>query len=488
VVNVTGNPVVTIVPGSVGLRDAAYNPKDGAELVATRPGPNHLVVTPIEILKAGAAKAVPGVTGRSRMMSTDGRIVYVSEANRSGHFEPAGITVANRDGTGLRALTTPNTDAMEYDRNPAWSPDASLIYFSRTVNEAPCQLFAIRSDGSAAPMLVRSLRFSFRTPIRTSFAPRDVTPPAAVTGLALRLNAARHPVLTWTSSRAVDFSHVTITRASSAGTTKIYTGRGTSFTDLKVSIFAATRTYTYVITALDGIGNSSTATGARTRAAMGALRVPVPASSGSASSLFRVSWAPVNPVNPVGTRYRVWWHRHTATTRSAWRPWTSTTSTSAIFGLNGSPTAPLAGATYYFRVRAVDGFGRVSAPAYANVTVPYDDMAARYSGSWTARHGVAGRWLGTVHSTGQAGAAMRLTRAGMRYQVIGERSPLTGAFAVYLDGVYQATVDTRSSTALVRRVLWSSALLSNERRTLTVVNLATAGHPQLRIDAVAVQH
>lgn len=64
--------------------------------------------------------------------------------------------------------------------------------------------------------------------------------------------------------------------------------------------------------------------------------------------------------------------------------------------------------------------------------------------------------------------------------------PHHGSARVYVDGVYKKTVSTYSKTRHFRRVVWATwngpPLVGH---TITIVNLATPGHPFITVDAVA---
>jgi hypothetical protein len=174
---------------------------------------------------------------------------------------------------------------------------------------------------------------------------------------------------------------------------------------------------------------------------------------------------------------------------TAFRPWFTTGgSRLAVFGSGGSPRTVQQGTTYRLRAVADDGYGNKSPSETVDTTVPYDDRnpILRYGGSWQ-RTASNGRWLSTVTSTVRAGASLTIRTEGSHFAVIGDKLPSTGSFKVYLDGKYVQTVSTYSRTAQARQLLyWTRWLPGGVRpHTLTLVNAASAGHPYVRIDAVA---
>jgi len=62
-----------------------------------------------------------------------------------------------------------------------------------------------------------------------------------------------------------------------------------------------------------------------------------------------------------------------------------------------------------------------------------------------------------------------------------ERSPKRGAVRVYVNGALEATVGTHSATTVHRAVVWNAR---TGPATIRLVNVATAGHPRIDLDAV----
>lgn len=66
--------------------------------------------------------------------------------------------------------------------------------------------------------------------------------------------------------------------------------------------------------------------------------------------------------------------------------------------------------------------------------------------------------------------------------VVMAKGPNRGQAAVFVDGVKVATANTYSATSVNRTVVWRQTL-SSAPHSLRVVNLATAGHPRIDVDA-----
>ena len=159
----------------------------------------------------------------------------------------------------------------------------------------------------------------------------------------------------------------------------------------------------------------------------------------------------------------------------------SSTSTSKWTTLYGGDDA--------FRVRATDKSGRVGAwtsigPRSATVASEGSSNVS-WSSGWSSASldsyiGGKVRWSRTTNAT----AVFKFT--GTNIAVVGPVGPTRGKAKVYLDGVYQGTVDTYASSFASRRVLYAASVPSGTHR-LTVKVVGTAGHPVVAIDAWYVE-
>ena len=105
-----------------------------------------------------------GVTYDDPELSPDGSRVVATRFTFSSFGGQSGaIVVVNRDGTGVRQLTTPQptTTTDVSDVTPAWSPNGDTILFSRVVATAPA------TDGGEA-----TFSFSLQT-VPPGTAPRS---------------------------------------------------------------------------------------------------------------------------------------------------------------------------------------------------------------------------------------------------------------------------------------------------------------------------
>jgi hypothetical protein len=91
----------------------------------------------------------------------------------------------------------------------------------------------------------------------------------------------------------------------------------------------------------------------------------------------------------------------------------------------------------------------------------------------------------TTHFTTQKGASVSFavtTRAQDHVAVVMEKNTNRGSAQIYLDGVLRATVNTHAAGPTHRQVVWQR-FVTRGQHMVTVVNLATSGHPRIDLDA-----
>jgi hypothetical protein len=295
----------------------------------------------------------------------------------------------------------------------------------------------------------------------------DSTAPASVTNARVTL-AAPHPTISWANPNSADFAHVGISRydgAAATGTPVLLQPdwRARSDTDT----VTAGQTYTYVLTPYDTSGNPGPST-TLTMQALHAPRVGEPGyvSSWSTRLPFGVVWweSPFGPTRSA--RYDVrWW-----TAGRGWRTWmTHTSSTTAVFGQDGRPTAPKPGQHFQLSVRTVDAYGNRSAWRYgAESTEPYDQERGTRAGSWSLVRD-SNDWGGSVRVSRHHGDSVTFTVSGRgTFTLIGRACPGCAAYAIYLDGRYQ-------------RAGFSNAQANNQRLPLDRVAIRAPGTHHIRI-------
>jgi hypothetical protein len=465
-VTTTGEPVIANVDGGLGLGWGSYDPANAGEIVAASASGSH----PVVLLRDGVRTTVPGTSAATfpRLSPGGDRIVYMTGSMASSH-----IVVTGRDGSG--SVTVASTGVNEY---PTWSTDATSVYFDELGATGMGDLMTAPADGSSAPVAVPTVNRETSDELAPTIAGRDASAPATPGDVTVRL-AGPHPVVSWHNPSDADFSHVVVRRGLGDAPTSwstVYSGRRTSVTDA----VRTGRVYTYTVTAFDSMGNTSAAVDRSMRALVRpVVKLPAVVASSSTAPSFGVSWG--GPGNPTGTRYHVDVSARRRGSTSAWTSFRDGAATSATY----SPSGSVAGTTYHFRATVRDGYGNRSVATYATATEPYDDRAASYAKGWRSSSSQPHRWLGTLHTTRTSGASLTITVSGNRYYVFGDRCSSCGSLRIYVNGVYKTTISTHASTLQPRRLLWTSAAMSRAVRKIRIVNVGTAGHAQIHVDAVA---
>jgi hypothetical protein len=108
-----------------------------------------------------------------------------------------------------------------------------------------------------------------------------------------------------------------------------------------------------------------------------------------------------------------------------------------------------------------------------------------YVGTWKTSN-FAGFSGGTTHSTSVAGNSASFTVAGPGpVGLVMEKAADRGKADVYVDGIKKATIDTHATKTAHCQVVWQ-AMLGAGSHTIKIVNLATAGHPRIDLDAALI--
>jgi hypothetical protein len=116
------------------------------------------------------------------------------------------------------------------------------------------------------------------------------------------------------------------------------------------------------------------------------------------------------------------------------------------------------------------------------------EPAWSFTSEWThsRRRGAFDR---TASSTKMAGAAAVYGPfTAHSFGIVVTKGPMFGSAAVYLDGQLAGTLDCHAAAVRTRRialVLSPDRAGLDESHEIAIVNLATAGHPKLEIDAMA---
>lgn len=142
-------------------------------------------------------------------------------------------------------------------------------------------------------------------------------------------------------------------------------------------------------------------------------------------------------------------------------------------------------------IRVTDCHGVTAASNPVHVVLqPGDDKdaAMSYAGAWAV--GSCTCWLGgTDHYTSAKNAGVTfhtpkpVDASGVRLALLMPKGPNRGSAALYIDGVYRATLNTYSATKVNGKITYQILLPGTAAHTVKIVNLATAGHPRIDLDA-----
>lgn len=190
---------------------------------------------------------------------------------------------------------------------------------------------------------------------------------------------------------------------------------------------------------------------------------------------------------------RLSWSATDASGITAYDAWLKANGTWVALGTGGrGETASVRmltpGGTYQLAVRARDAAGNWTGWAYGAVfgVSRIDDASTVIvrSAGWT-RSSFAGTTGGTYLASATAGATLTVPFTGRGVAVEGLTWPATGQVRVYLDGTLVQTVDTASSSTLLRREIFSRQVAYGAH-TLVLEVVGTAGRPTVAIDAIDV--
>ena len=113
------------------------------------------------------------------------------------------------------------------------------------------------------------------------------------------------------------------------------------------------------------------------------------------------------------------------------------------------------------------------------------DARVVYAGKWSAA--TATNASGSKIKISNAGnAKATLTATGKRFSWIASRGPDRGSARVYVDGAQKATMNTYFASPSAQRIEYSINFTTSGSHTIAIVNLGSAGHPRVDIDAFLI--
>lgn len=166
---------------------------------------------------------------------------------------------------------------------------------------------------------------------------------------------------------------------------------------------------------------------------------------------------------------------------------TTGTTFPAVISVGGYEVGP-------YEIKSYDANGSFvgSVTADPNFVSQFEDAYANDFGSDCGSDaGFSGSWLARTNSSNAGGSSCTSTTSGDSFvfgsdiadEWVTTTGPGRGSANVYIDGVYSQTVSTYSSVTRYRRVVWQHRFGSSGGHTITIVNLATPGHPRIDVDA-----
>lgn len=108
-------------------------------------------------------------------------------------------------------------------------------------------------------------------------------------------------------------------------------------------------------------------------------------------------------------------------------------------------------------------------PTPTPVVVNDDHASITYNGAWTDNNTATGSINGDEHYTKVTGNYAQFTFTGVKIEWVLTKSTNRGNADVYLDGVYDATVDLYSSTLQYQQVVYTKSGLTNGSHTIKVI-------------------
>jgi beta-N-acetylhexosaminidase len=144
------------------------------------------------------------------------------------------------------------------------------------------------------------------------------------------------------------------------------------------------------------------------------------------------------------------------------------------------------GSTYRYAANATDRAGNTSGWAFGPTFEPLLSQQSSSSvtrlGAWTSAANSLASGGSLAYSTA-AGASATFTFFGSSVAWVAYRGPNRGSAGVYIDGVLVRTVSLYSSVYAARQIAYATGWSANGAHTIRIVNLGTAGHPRVDVDA-----
>ena len=151
--------------------------------------------------------------------------------------------------------------------------------------------------------------------------------------------------------------------------------------------------------------------------------------------------------------------------------------------------AAVSSGTVRYRVRTIDVAGNVGAWTNGTILSPSlvqeTSSSVRYSGTWS-RSTSSSYSGGTAMAASIAGRSATYAFTGRSIALVTTNSRTRGKVKLYINGVYQTTVDLYRSSTQYRAIAWQKTWSTSATRTIKVVVVGTSGRPRVDLDAFAV--
>lgn len=467
------------IPGSVADSEPSWSPNGRVLAVTNRTTYSRVdVIAPDGRVRRTFAGGESYRSARNGTFSPDGRFLsYLADTAQG-----AALVYVRTDGANTLGVTDPANFQVFSQR---WSVGGGrIVYHGKTTN-GPEGLYTFVPATLSSRQLQVFDGGHFGQPVdalaRAPYAPQPALPaPKSFTVGSLARTAVG---LAWANVGNTFWYEV---RRSAPGGpapatpdegTAVYAGTGLTAT---MGGLTAGKKYAVSVFAMNLLGEPGPAR-SLTVVPVGPPTVD-PAGTASAvdstTASFPATWG---PALPAGQTYEVQYGtRSSPTAAPTYKGFYSGTATKGTI-------AGAAGKTYYLRARVRQGAAATGWSVAAAAPVPYDDRALTTSGKWKNLSGQKGRFLGTLRTSGVAGASLTLRQYGSTYALIADRCPTCGKVKVYVDGRLKATVDTVAKATAVRQVVWSTTFGSIGRHTVKLVVVGTKGRPNVRVDGLAAR-
>ncbi len=167
---------------------------------------------------------------------------------------------------------------------------------------------------------------------------------------------------------------------------------------------------------------------------------------------------------------------------------TWTVVSAALTTTTFATTVPSSG-TIRFRVRATDQAGNVGTPMTGPVLTPrltqQTTTGIHWYRTWTTSSSSACSG-GSVRYSKTAGASASYTFTGRSIAFVTTKAASRGKVKIYVNGVYQTTVDLYRSSTQYRSVAWQKTFSTSASRTVKIVVVGTSARPRVDLDAFVV--